>query len=288
MFKDALPEYDALSRLVYPEGTLLCFPNILEFSNLLEKGGQEIPTLSDNRYKLLTKNSFSKIEEIVGLCQYVSCCFERPMGLSALKALDKTDSKIFFEKGYESIPNAFIMTREFFCPDDTKIIYIDIAGTLASQRGKNAFARIGKVALDHILETSDHTRPIIVTSRTQNPMLVSGVTKLLSKDSLIPFFKQVDVDMARYLNWMVNTGKISRNTRSDTSFDAKKSLINWGAYGRTGDGTTWENMIKEYPDINWGTKVGKKMLEYLDKNNSSLEEILTKGHAFIIAAYLNR
>lgn len=56
-----------------------------------------------------------------------------------------------------------------------------------------------------------------------------------------------------------------------------------------GDGSTWENMLRGYEkEIDWEGEIAMAMSEYLKSLGTSWDEVLVRGHAFVIAATIDK
>jgi len=179
-------------------------------------------------------------------------------------------------------PVGFLGEKVYQDVYDRTIYYLDIAGILPDHRASGLTRLLARHSLKDTL--SNHCETIFV-SRTQT-MLIAMTDKIKPNNvSIAPLWTKPNSILSESINWFLNTGKISKNNRADSSFEATDSLIHWGAYGEKGSGTSWEDMTTGY-DIDWSTRTAKLMSEYLTRHGSSIDEMLTKGHALIISAHI--
>jgi len=210
------------------------------------------------------------------------------MGLPAITVTDNENGRLEFLMREDSL-EGFMAEKVIEDPFGRIVHYLDIGGVRKKSRSDGLGSLLGKVSLELTMEKY-RGRDIVVVGRTQNPMAV-GMTKNLLPEGvkLAPFYVDPADELIESINWLVETGFISRNERDDSWFDCSKSMIYWGAYGKRGDGKTWENMTKFFKEeINWDSAVSKKMLEYLNNNDTNLEECLSVGHVFMVGAIIKK
>lgn len=261
------------------------------FYNLLI-GSERVVELDGNRRMVtLYPSDFVTIEQRIGLGMLATACFYQPegeaMGLRGTSVIDSVHGKVrILLSG--NVPEALIGEKVFDLTDNTKVYYLDILGVVPESRGRGAGGVLGKASLNEVLDSG--VGRVIYVSRTQNPMLVGAVRRLLPEGvGLMPFWEEPNDVVKRAVNWLVEGGHVSRNTRPDSSFNADESFLAWGAYGRVGDGSTWENMLRGYEkEIDWDGEVAVAMSGYLESLGTGWEEALVRGHAFVIAAMIDK
>lgn len=261
------------------------------FYNLLI-GSERVVELDGNRRVVtLYPSDFVTIEQRIGLGMLATACFYQPegeaMGLRGTSVIDSVHGKVRILLNGDN-PEALIGEKVFDWADSTKIYYLDILGVVPESRGRGAGGVLGKASLNEVLDSG--VGRVIYVSRTQNPMLVGAVRRLLPEGvGLMPFWEEPNDVVKRAVNWLVEGGHVSRNTRPDSSFNADESFLAWGAYGRVGDGSTWENMLRGYEnEIDWEGEIAMAMSEYLKSLGTSWDEVLVRGHAFVIAAMIDK
>lgn len=261
------------------------------FYNLLIGSERVVELDGGRRMVTLYPSDFVTIEQRIGLGMLATACFYQPegevMGLRGTSVIDSVHGKVRILLNGDN-PEALIGEKVFDWADSTKIYYLDILGVVPESRGRGAGGVLGKASLNEVLDSG--VGRVIYVSRTQNPMLVGAVRRLLPEGvGLMPFWEKPDDEVKEAVNWLVESGKISRNTRPDSSFNADESFLAWGAYGRVGDGSTWENMLRGYEkEIDWEGEIAMAMSEYLKSLGTSWDEVLVRGHAFVIAATIDK
>ena len=280
-------ERDKESRELFSYESLVQDGRFISFVELIRSEGEVLFTEAGREYVVLKPSDFENIDQRIGFCLFANLCFGTDMGFAGTNVIDRNEGrvKVMMEGG---TPVAFLGEKKVEDPFGRLVYYLDIVGVLPGTRGKGRGSLLGKVALEYEVGNTD--KDIVFISRTQNPVLVGMARRMLPEGvDLVPFWTEPGLELIESVNWFEKSGLMSRNSRSDTHFDAYGSFIHWGAYGFKGDGTTWENMIKKYAaEIDWESQAGREMRAYLVKQRSSLEEALIKGHAFIIAAYINK
>lgn len=254
--------------------------------DLLENDGVLVKNLENGRVISLDSSKFVNIDQKMGLALFANLCFDTDMGLPAITVVENKNGRLeFLMKDHELV--GFIAEKIIKDPFGKIVHYLDIGGVRKDSRSGGIGKLLSQASLELTMEKYTG-KDIVVVGRTQNPMAVGMVKNLLPDGvKLAPFYADPSPDLIQSLNWLVETGYISRNKRKDSRFDGNKSMIYWGAYGERGDGKTWEDMTKFFKgEINWDLAVGKKMLGYLSDNNTDLEECLRVGHAFVIGAII--
>lgn len=256
------------------------------FMSLLSRSGRGIGEIIGGKVIALDVPEFQTVDEKIGLSFFVSLCFEKPMSLRSITLVDSERARICFLTTDGSLVG-FWGEKFVTDPEGREVYYADIVGSVPKFRAGGLTSAMGKTCLDDYRKQLSRKSDVAVLTRTQNPLMVGALRRALPEGTaLFPFDARPSENWILTVNWLVASGFISRNTRSDTFFDARKSLVHFGAYGLYGDGSTWENMIKEYPDIDWSKTTAKQMLCYLEQNGLTLDECLSKGHAFIVGADL--
>lgn len=274
---------DTRSREIFDKSDLIKTNPYKKFLKLIKKNGLTISKPNGIAIKQLSSEDFETKEQKIGLALIANYFFKTDMGLAGISVIDNVQGKIniCIKNG---IPIAFIGEKTYTDPDNRSIYYLDIAGVDPELEGKGLTKTVCKECIKNYLEKSG--KDTVVVSRTQNPMLIGMLKNSLPSGSLFfPFDQVPNEKWKKSVNWLIGTGEISRNERSDSFFDSNQSLIYWGAYGKYGDGTTWENMTKQF-DIDWNRSNGIMVKKYLEKNGSTLEEALKKGHALVIGSYI--
>lgn len=261
------------------------------FYNLLIGSERVVELDGSRRVVTLYPSDFVTIEQRIGLGMLATACFYQPegeaMGLRGTSVIDSVHGKVRILLNGDN-PEALIGEKVFDLTDNTKVYYLDILGVVPESRGRGAGGVLGKASLNEVLDSG--VGRVIYVSRTQNPMLVGAVRRLLPEGvGLMPFWEEPNDVVKRAVNWLVEGGHVSRNTRPDSSFNADESFLAWGAYGRVGDGSTWENMLRGYEkEIDWDGEVAVAMSGYLESLGTGWEEALVRGHAFVIAAMIDK
>ena len=221
-------------------------------------------------------------EEVMGIILFANHCFTRRMGFDGMSVLFSNNGALNLLM-MDGEPTTFVGEKNYSDPFGNNIYYLDTAGTRPDMRGHGLGKTIGKYSLTNFIEDSQSS--VVFLTRTQNPQMIAaarGITKDFT--DLSPFWAKPSESLITSINWTIQSGLIARSRRPDSHFDANESFIHWGVYGETGDGTTWENMIKQLEgELDWSTPTAQSTLAYLEEHGSSLTEALGKGHAFILA-----
>lgn len=200
------------------------------FYNLLIGSERVVELDGGRRMVTLYPSDFVTIEQRIGLGMLATACFYQPegeaMGLRGTSVIDSVHGKVRILLNGDN-PEALIGEKVFDWADSTKIYYLDILGVVPESRGRGAGGVLGKASLNEVLDSG--VGRVIYVSRTQNPMLVGAVRRLLPEGvGLMPFWEKPDDEVKEAVNWLVESGKISRNTRPDSSFNADESFLAWG------------------------------------------------------------
>jgi hypothetical protein len=276
------------SRLVVEIDELIEQKEVKELIKLLSVKGQSVGNLFGFEVISLLSVDFETVDQKIGLALLASACFQKPMSLNGVSLVEFDKAKINIVTNEEKL---YGFWGEKFTKDDKgrNIYYVDIVGISNNVRSTGIGGALGEMCLYNFLE-NNRSQDTVILTRTQNPIMVGALKKCLPKYlKLYPFEEDPSLAWVESVNWLVSNGFISRNDRHDTHFDARESLIHWGAYGECGDGSTWENMIENYMgEIDWSKNIPIGMVNYLVRNGTSLEESLTRGHAFIVGGFIDR
>lgn len=260
-------------------------PEFKSFSALLSERGENIFKNDDFTIKLLSSSDFESINQRIGLSLFANICFDKSMGLDGTSIADNPKGQIKF---LETSGKIVSFVGEKIIEDDfgRMIYYLDIAGTLKTEAGKGLGPTLGRISLEN--EVGKTKKDVVFLSRTQNPMLVGMVNKILPPGStLSPFWSDPCSEVIESSNWMVNNGFMTRNNaRPDSHFNAAESMISWNSYGAIGDGTTWEDMTKQIKNLDWNRGAGLLMQRYLVSYGTNWDEAKTKGHSFVIGCFI--
>jgi len=208
------------------------------------------------------------------------------MGLPGVSITDSKNGKVDFLFLGDEL-KAFIASKVIEDNYGRIIHYVDIQGTLLTVSGTGLGKFLGRESLKSTLLSTN--KDVILLARTQNPREVGVLKAMLPSGILLsPFWSSPTDELIESTNWLIKSGQISRNARPDFKFEGKTSFINWGAYGFKGDGLTWEDMTKSDPAIRWDLPNGIVMQNYAKLNGTDIKEMLHRGHAFIVGAYIKR
>jgi len=160
-----------------------------QFADLLY-GSEDVIEINDN-FSVVTlyPSDFKTIDERIGLGMLATACFYQPdgeaMGLRGTSVIDSEYGKVrILLSG--NVPEALIGEKVFDLTDNTKVYYLDILGVVPESRGRGAGGVLGRASLGEVLESG--VGRVIYVSRTQNPMLVGAVRRLLPDGvGLMPF-----------------------------------------------------------------------------------------------------
>lgn len=273
---------DQKSRRILNAQELARAAEFKAFESLVRERGQTIASREKLLVRQIYPKDFETVKQRIGLALLANVSFKTDMGLSGISVTDSPYGRInLLMKDGDII--GFQGEKIYNDPFGRTVHYIDIVGIVPWLNGKGQGQFLCESSIFKLKQETG--KEIILVSRTQNPMLVSMIRKSLPPNAIMyPISAQPTANWIESVNWLVESGEISRNKRPDSRFDARQSLIYWGAYGKHGDGTTWENMIKQFKEIDWNREDGTRIELYLTQNGTSTDEMLSIGHALMIGA----
>ncbi|OGD79885.1 hypothetical protein A2368_03170 [Candidatus Collierbacteria bacterium RIFOXYB1_FULL_49_13] len=277
---------DRRSRRILSEIELGKAAEYHALQSLLDEKGVVISSSGNNQILQLNSADFDTIKQKIGLALLANTCFETDMGLPGVKiAADPAGYLNFLKVDGELVGflGSKVVTDEY----GRTVFYMDIVGTMPSHQGRGWGKYLGKSSLDHVIGQSG--ADVVFLTRTQNPMVVAAARSIIPAGAtLAPFDGEPNQQTADSINWMVDHGHLSRNNRPDSRFDAHESLIAWGAYGRVGDGSTWEDMTKQFKYLDWNSPAARMIDAYYQAHGTNLEEAKVQGHALVLGSLIKK
>jgi len=273
---------DTRSRSILKKEEIFRSPEFESLIKLIKESGKEVYSKNNIRVVSLGCSQFQRVEEQIGFALLANLYFKTDMGMAGVSITESENGVLNFLFASNEI-KAFCASKIIEDPFDRMIYYVDIQGTDPGETGKGIGKFIGERALKHFV--SHTSKLVVILARTQNPKEVGVLKGILPEGTnLVPFWAKPSDEIVESANWLIQSGQISRNARPDFRFDGHESFINWAAYGFNGDGSSWEDMTKFYPDIDWGSSAGTAMRNYAQLHGTNIPEMRLKGHSFIVGA----